>query len=228
MRAEGKNRRLVAYETPNSAVAEAYRTLRTNIQFASVTQDIKLLMVTSAGEGEGKSTTVSNLAVVMAQAGKRVLLVDCDLRKPTVHRTFFLENRIGLTNLLINQATIEDAVQETMQPGLSVVTSGAMPPNPAELLGSRRMRDLLANFGEHYDMVLVDSAPLLAVTDASLLANFVDGVLLVLRSGKVSRDDAKKAKAMLNHVGANLVGVVLNNKKVTSRRQVFGYEADEE
>jgi len=223
-----KGRHLISYENPKSPIAEAYRTLRTNIHFAGVQKEIHTLMVTSSGPGEGKSTTIANLGIVTAQAGKRVLLIDADLRKPTVHRTFGLSNRAGLTNILIGEAKPADLVHEVMQPGLEIMTSGPIPPNPAELLSSQRMHDLLEQLKDVYDMVLVDAPPILAVTDSQLLSTYADGVLLVLGSGKVLRDHAKKAKALLDHVGANVIGTVLNNKKVDSESYYYYYYGDKE
>jgi capsular exopolysaccharide synthesis family protein len=215
--------KLIALHEPKSPIAEAYRTMRTNIQFAGITKDLRTLMVTSSGPGEGKSTTIANLAIVLAQSGKKVLLIDADLRKPTVHRTFKLTNRLGLTNLLIGQSEMIDCVKETEQPRLDVITSGPIPPNPAELVGSQKMKNLLEQFKAAYDMVLIDSPPILAVTDAQLLSTNVDGVVMVLSAGHVLRDHAKKAKSLLEHVGANIVGAVLNNKKVDRESYYYYY-----
>ncbi|HEU4963698.1 MAG TPA: CpsD/CapB family tyrosine-protein kinase [Bacilli bacterium] len=220
-------RNLIALYQPKSPIAEAFRTLRTNIQFAGVSKDLRTMMVTSSGPGEGKSTTIANLAIVSAQAGKKVLLIDADLRKPTVHRTFNVSNRTGLTNMLIGQAEYGDCIRETGQIRLDVISSGPIPPNPAELLGSQRMKDLLEQLKEHYDMIYIDTPPILAVTDAQLLASHVDGVVLVLSAGKVLRDHAKKAKALLNNVGANVVGAVLNNKKVESESYYYYYYGED-
>jgi protein-tyrosine kinase len=220
--------RLLSFFEPKSPIAEAYRTLRTNIQFAGVSRNLHSLMVTSSGPGEGKSTTISNLAIVTAQAGKKVLLIDADLRKPTVHRTFSLSNRLGLTSLLIGQGERDEVVHHLEEYGIDVITSGPIPPNPAELLGSRSMKELLEVLKEQYDMVFIDSPPILAVTDAQLLATYVDGVLLVLSSGKVQREHAKKSKALLDHVGANVIGTVLNNKKINSESYYYYYYGENE
>jgi capsular exopolysaccharide synthesis family protein len=224
----GGARKLITHDHPKSPIAEAYRTLRTNIQFSSVNKEVNSLMVTSSGPGEGKSTTVANLAIVAAQSGKRVLLIDGDLRKPTVHRTFYCANPNGLTNVLIGQKRIDEVIQTIDYLGIDVVTAGPIPPNPAELLGSMRMKSLLQDLKERYDMVLVDAPPILAVTDAQLLSTYVDGVLLILGAGKVLRDHAVKAKSLLDHVGANVVGVVLNNKKVDSESYYYYYYGEGE
>ncbi|MGZ4107712.1 MAG: CpsD/CapB family tyrosine-protein kinase [Tumebacillaceae bacterium] len=216
-------RKLISFFEPKSPISEAYRTLRTNIQYAGITKELKALMVTSSGPEEGKSTTITNLAVVNAQAGKKVILVDGDLRKPVVHKTFGLSNRKGLTNLLIGEATFEDVVMETEVPGMFVLPAGPIPPNPAEILGSTRMKELIEQLKERYDIVLIDAPPILAVTDAQLLSTHVDGVVLVLGSRKVLREHAKKAKALLDRVGANVIGTVLNNKKVDSESYYYYY-----
>lgn len=215
--------KLICLYDPQSPIAEAYRTLRTNIQYAGVNKEIKSLMVTSAGPEEGKTTTIANLAVAVAQTDKKVLLIDGDLRKPNIHRSFQVSNRVGLTNLLIRQAQLDYVIQKMPGIELYLLTSGPVPPNPAELLGSQRMKELLEELKAQYDMVLIDTPPLLAVTDAQLLASYVDGVLLVLGSGKVLRDHAKKAKALLDHVGANVVGAVLNKKQMDSESYYYYY-----
>lgn len=215
--------KLICLYDPQSPIAEAYRTLRTNIQYAGVNKELKSLMVTSAGPEEGKTTTIANLAVAVAQTDKKVLLIDGDLRKPNIHRSFQVSNRVGLTNLLIRQAQLDYVIQKMPGIELYLLTSGPVPPNPAELLGSQRMKELLEELKAQYDMVLIDTPPLLAVTDAQLLASYVDGVLLVLGSGKVLRDHAKKAKALLDHVGANVVGAVLNKKQMNSESYYYYY-----
>jgi len=218
--------RLITREEPRSPVAEAYRTLRTNIQFAGVARDVSSLLVTSSVPAEGKTTTICNLAVTMAQGGKRVLLIDADLRKSSVHRVFELSNRAGLTTLLIREAEPGDVTQILEGvPGLHVITAGPTPPNPAELLGSRRMQELLEAFKGDYDLVLLDTSPVLAVTDAQVLSQIVGGVLLVVGSGSVNRDRLKKTKALLDRVRAPLIGAVLTRKKAEKGSE-YGYYMD--
>jgi protein-tyrosine kinase len=181
------------------------------------------MLVTSAGPGEGKSTTSANLAVVFAQQEKKVLFIDADLRKPTVHYTFRLDNHVGLTNVLTKQVSLEKAVQSTEQENLDVLTSGPIPPNPAELLGSRSMEELLEQAFTQYDLVLFDTPPVLAVTDAQILANLCDGIVLVVSSGKTEIEAAQKAKESLVNAKGKLLGVVLNNKKTKDSQYYYYY-----
>ncbi|MEI5907383.1 CpsD/CapB family tyrosine-protein kinase [Bacillus spongiae] len=207
-------RNLVAHLNPKSPISEQYRTLRTNIQFSVVDEEIHSIMVTSAGPGEGKSTTVANLAVVFAQQGKRVLLIDADMRKPTAHYTFNLGNGIGLTNVLMRQVTLQEASQETFVPNLDLLACGPIPPNPAELLSSKSMKRFLKGVYDEYDLVLFDSPPLLAVTDAQVIANQVSGTILVASSEETHRDALVKAKESLVTAKAKILGVVLNNLNI--------------
>ncbi|HWO77450.1 MAG TPA: CpsD/CapB family tyrosine-protein kinase [Bacillus sp. (in: firmicutes)] len=208
-----QSRSLITHINPRSPIAEQYRTMRTNIQFTQVDQTIRSLMVTSSGPAEGKSTTVANLAVVFAQQGKKVLVVDADMRKPTVHYTFRLNNTLGLTNILTKQATLEEAINDSLIENLFVMTSGPVPPNPAELLGSSAMENLLAELYKQFDLVIFDTPPVLAVTDAQILANQCNGTILVVSSGKTEIDYANKSKELLLNAKGKLLGVVLNNKK---------------
>lgn len=209
-----KTDRLLYLNDPKSAFAEAYRTLRTNIRYSTVNRELRTLMITSSAAGEGKTTTAANLALAMAQEGQRVLLIDGDLRHPSLHRFFSISNEVGLTDLLIRTQETGAVIRRFPKAGLDVITAGGLPPNPAELLGSERMGELLRQFHGEYDIVLLDSPPILPVTDGQLLSRLVDGVLLVLRAGEVRREHAKKAKHLLDHVGANVIGAVLNGKKL--------------
>lgn len=195
-----------------SGIAEAYRMLRTNIRFASVDERLRTLVVTSPKPSEGKSTTVANLAVVMAQEGNRTILIDADLRKPVLHKIFNLTRQTGLTTALVEHETpVAQYLQETEIKGLRVLTTGPIPPNPSELLGSKRMGELLKELQEDADIILIDSAPVLAVADTSLLASTVNGVLLVVRANNTNFDATQAALEQLVSVQANLIGFVMND-----------------
>lgn len=201
---------LITLEESKSQISEAYRTLRTNIQFTGVDSQIRKLLITSAGRREGKSTTVANLAVSMAQAGKSVLVIDADLRNPSQHKLFGLDNKQGLSIALLQNQDYQTYFRDTAVSGVRVLTGGFIPPNPAELVGSNRMKRLLAEATEQFDIVLIDTPPIIAVTDAAILAQEVDGVVLVMASGEVNKEYAKLAKELLDKVGAKILGAVLN------------------
>ncbi|GFR36689.1 CpsD/CapB family tyrosine-protein kinase [Thermobrachium celere] len=208
-------------KNPKSPISESYRTLRTNIQFSSFDKEIKTIVITSSAPREGKSTTIGNLALVMAQSGKRVLLIDCDLRKPTVHKKFRLSNQIGLTNILIEDKN-PFAVMQRYNDNLFILTSGVLPPNPAEVVASNKLKKFIEDMRSHFDYILIDSPPVIAVTDAQILSSFLDGVILVVSSGEAEKELVKKAKDLLDKVNANILGVVLNKLELKSRKG-YGY-----
>jgi non-specific protein-tyrosine kinase len=213
---------LIALREPRSPIVEAFRSLRTNIQFAGVDQPIRTLLVTSAGPTEGKSTIAANLAVVMSQAGIKVALVDCDLRRPTVHKQFDLSNRTGLTDIMLQDTSQWNGVmQATGVSNLSVVLSGSLPPNPSELLGSKRMQQFIAHLHKSCDMVIIDAPPLLAVTDALVLSSLTDGVLLVIDNGATRIGEAAQGKTQLDQAGARVLGVVMN--KIPTGHRGYSY-----
>ncbi|MCM3640616.1 CpsD/CapB family tyrosine-protein kinase [Priestia aryabhattai] len=216
-------RRLLAHNNPKDPVTEQYRTIRTNIQFSGADEEIKSLVLTSSGSSEGKSTTAANLAIVYSQQGLNVLLVDGDLRKPTAHYTFRLENHTGLTNVLTRQFALGQAVQSTEVPNLYVLTSGPIPPNPAELLASKQMGEVLGEMNEQFDMVIFDTPPVLAVADAQILANQVDASILIVSSSKTEKDAALKAKDLLAQAKSKLLGAVLNNRKIEKGNYYYYY-----
>ncbi|RDY90758.1 CpsD/CapB family tyrosine-protein kinase [Bacillus amyloliquefaciens] len=197
-----------------SLVAEQYRTIRTNIEFSSVQTHLRSILVTSSVPGEGKSFSAANLAAVFAQQEKKVLLVDADLRKPTIHETYQLENVQGLTNVLVGNTSLSETVQKTLIDNLYVLTSGPTPPNPAELLSSKAMGELIQEMYSRYSLVIFDSPPLLAVADGQILANQTDGSVLVVLSGKTKMDTVQKAKDALQQSKAKLLGALLNKKKI--------------
>ena len=208
------NRResLITVTHPHSPVSEAYRILRTNLEFSSLDKPIRTMVVTSAGPDEGKSTTLANLAVTIAQGGKKVILADCDLRRPRQHEIFGLDNDAGLTTMVVDDEALENPpLRETGVPNLWLLPSGPLPPNPSELLGSRRMEEIIAVLTQRADMVLFDAPPVIAVIDAVVLGSKVDGVLLVINAGGTKRDHAQRAKAQLEKVNVRVIGAVLNN-----------------
>lgn len=216
-------RKLITAHNPKSPVSEQFRTIRTNIQFASIDKEMKTIMVTSTGPGEGKSTTAANLSVVFAQQGRNVLLVDADLRKPTVHYTFNLTNTFGFTSVLTRQIPLDEAIAETNISGLSLLPSGPVPPNPSELLGSVAMETFIKMVGEQFDVVIFDTPPALAVTDAQILSNKCDGTILVVSSGKTETEAAIKAKELLVASKGKIIGAVLNNKKLSDTNYYYYY-----
>jgi polysaccharide biosynthesis transport protein len=219
--------RLAALLNPRSGVAEAYRTLRTNIEFASVDAPIRTLLVTSSMPGEGKTITAANLAVVFAQAGRRVLLVDADLRKPGVHPVFDLPNAHGLTTLLRSDEAILDAIaHQTEQANLRILTTGPLPPNPTELLGSQRMRTILDRLKAGGDLVIFDSPPLQAVTDSAILSSFLDGTLLVIDARRGRRRAVLQGREALARAGASVLGAVLNRIPARARSGYGQYYGD--
>ena len=219
----GNMRHLIAQTNPKSPISEQYRTVRTNIQFASVDEEIRSLLVTSSAPGEGKSSTTANLAIVYAQQGKRVLLIDADLRKPTIHYTFRLDNLRGLSNVLVGEIPLEDAIHQSEVNNLDVMSCGPIPPNPAELLASRKMEKILAEAKLTYDIILFDTPPVLAVTDAQILAKIVDGSILVVRSGETEIEPAQKAKEAVAPAKAKLLGVVLNGREKKQSNYYYYY-----
>lgn len=215
----------VVERKPKSVVSEAYRTLRTNIQYSSFDKQIKTLLVTSAEAAEGKSTVSGNLALAFAQNGNKVIIIDCDLRKPSVHKNFKISNLSGLSEVLIGKAQIEDVVQSRNE-NLDILTSGKIPPNPSEMLASSAMTSLIEKLKEKYDIVILDSAPIGAVTDAQILATKVDGSILVTRAERTKRDVVLEAKSSLEKVGANILGCVLHAVKNTKGKYYYYYGSD--
>lgn len=201
---------LIVNKNAKSPVTEAFRTLRTNIQFSNVDKDIKTIVITSSGPSEGKSLVSSNLAVTMGQVDKKILLIDADLRKPKVHEVFSLSNEDGLTTVLVEGLDYKEVVISTGIGSLDILTSGPIPPNPAEILGSNKMKSFLENIKEDYDIILIDSPPVGMVTDAAVLSTICDGVIIVSAAGQAIINAAINAKELLEKVNANIIGVVMN------------------
>jgi capsular exopolysaccharide synthesis family protein len=219
-----KSTRLVTVEAPKSPPAEAYRTIRTNIGFLSKTSGLKIITVTSPGIGEGKTTTTANLAVTLARSGKRVIAIGCDLRKPRLHTFFGLRNDRGLTNLLVDGLSVPDVARRVDGiDTLRVITSGPVPHNPAELLGSDEMEALIEELRRFADYVVFDTAPVLAVSDGPVLASKTDGVVLVADATSTHRSAIRAAREQLEQVGANIVGAVFNNFDPSKAKSYPGY-----
>lgn len=206
---KGEKRRLAIVQAPGSSTAEAYRVLRNSLDFVNFQHDMKTLLVTSAAPGEGKSTVAANLAVALAQAGKKVVLVSVDFRRPTTQQFFSVNNMIGLSDVLLGTHSLKAALQRPGDEQLLVLTSGKMPPNPSELLGSTKMEEVVNALGDWGEWVIIDSPPLLAVADPAAVARWADGVLMVSQAGVTTRDAASKATEMLAKVGARTIGVVI-------------------
>ncbi len=200
---------LITLTDPRSPVSEAYRTLRTNLSFYSLDNPVKTLVVTSAEPNEGKTTTAANLAVTMAQAGNKTILVDCDLRRPSLHEYFNMNSKVGFTEAILQDDVLP--LQETGVENLRILTSGTKPPNPADLLGSKKTDALIKVLEESADFVIFDAPPVIVVTDAVVLGAKVDGVLLVLQAGKSRRDHAERAKQILEQAKVRIVGATLTN-----------------
>ena len=213
-----KTAKLVSVASPQSATAEAYRTLRTSMQFVGIDHTIKVTQVTSPNPGEGKSTTLANLGVQLSRTGRRVVLVDCDLRKPRLHEFFDVSNDVGFTSILLGDATVADALSPVKgERNLVVVPSGPVPPNPSELLSAKRTQEVLQMLGEQADFVLVDSPPVLPVSDSLVLSRLVDATILVIAAGATTRRGAHRAYEQLEQIDAPLIGVVLNSVETGTR-----------
>ena len=207
---------------PRAPVAEAFRSLRTNIQFASVDTPLRSILVTSPSPADGKSTVAVNLGVVLAQSGRKVVILDADLHRPKIHKIIRLANRRGLSDLFVqNQVNLDGAVQKTEIQNYYALTSGSLPPNPSELLGSGKMVDIIHQLEDQAELVIIDTPPLLAVTDACVLAPRVDGVLLIIKPGVTKLAACKQAVEQLRHVGAKILGVVLNEIEIKRSRYYY-------
>nr|WP_089740682.1 CpsD/CapB family tyrosine-protein kinase [Gracilibacillus ureilyticus] len=216
-------RQLITKLNPRSPISEQYKTVRTNLQFASVDGELNSLLITSSGPAEGKSTITANLAVVFAQQGKKVLLIDADMRKPTLHYTFQMDNLQGLSSVLVGGYTLDESIISSEISGLDLLACGPIPPNPSELLGSKKMEQLVEEAVAQYDLVIFDTPPVLAVTDAQILGNLCEGVVMIVRSKQTEYESAQRAKELLDKGNAKLLGVVLNDKEIKRGSQYYYY-----
>ncbi|MBS5981037.1 CpsD/CapB family tyrosine-protein kinase [Clostridium butyricum] len=200
---------LIVESRPKSAEAEAYKTLRTNVQYSSISKKIKTLLVTSADSKDGKSTVCSNLGVTFSQNGQSVIILDCDFRKPSIHKFFNISNSAGITDILLGEEKLEETIQH-YNSNTDILTAGNIPPNPSEILGSQSMINLLSFLSERYDIVIIDSPPVGVVTDAQIISASVDGTLVVIRAEETKAKRVTEAVNLLKKVDANIIGMVLN------------------
>lgn len=210
----------IVEKEPKSIAAESYRTLRTNLQYSSFDKEYKVIVVTSSEPGEGKSTTAGNLAISLAQGEKKVILIDCDLRKPSLHKRFKVSNIMGLSDVLIGREVIETAGSKYKQ-NLTILTAGKIPPNPAEMLGSKAMTALLKELQQEFDYVILDTPPVQAVTDSQILSTKADGVILVVKAEMTKKESVQNSINLLKKVNAHIIGTVLNG--VDNKRNKYYY-----
>ena len=217
------NDMLIVKNKPRSYISEAYRTLRTNIKFSSLGKPLNTIMITSAVPQEGKTINTVNLALTIAESGKKVIIVDADLRVPLIHKVFNSDSKPGLTNVLVGNKKLSEVIKraDEINSNLYYIASGPIPPNPSELLGSDKMKTVIEELKQQADTIIFDSPPTIGLADSLVLANQVDGVVLILNAGMVTRDTAKQAKALLEKAKAKILGVVLN--KVDIKREGYYY-----
>ena len=214
--------KIISYTNPKSPIAEAYRSIRTNIEFSNIDKHIKIITITSTQPNEGKSTVISNLAAAFASLeNKRVLIIDGDLRNPSVHKMFGVSNLNGITDILLGEKDVDKCLEKTKIKGLDILKVGKVPPNPSEMLQSNKMRNFIEVIKEYYDYVFIDAPPVGVVADASIISQYSDGVILLVGSNETDIDAAKVSKERLESVGANILGVVLN--KFESEGSAYGY-----
>ena len=214
--------KIISYTNPKSPIAEAYRSIRTNIEFSNIDKNIKIITITSTQPNEGKSTVISNLAAAFASLeNKRVLIIDGDLRNPSVHKMFGVSNLNGITDILLGEKDVDKCLEKTKIKGLDILKVGKVPPNPSEMLQSNKMRNFIEVIKEYYDYVFIDAPPVGVVADASIISQYSDGVILLVGSNETDIDAAKVSKERLENVGANILGVVLN--KFESEGSAYGY-----
>ena len=207
---------------PKSCGAEAYRELKSNIQYSAFDKKYKSIVVTSPLPGEGKSTTASNLALAFSQGGKKVLLLDCDMRKPTLHKKFKISNINGLSDILVGDKVLKD-VAKKYNSNLTILTGGKIPPNPSEMLESKIMENFIEEMKNYYDYIIIDTAPINIVTDAKNLAAVADGVVLVVKARSTKRNDIIQSIESINKVNGKIIGTVLNAKKQKANKYSYYY-----
>ncbi len=215
---------IIMDKNPRTPIAESFRSLRTSVEHTMSKQDLKTILFTSAKPQEGKTTIATNLAIAFAQIGKKVLMIDADLRKPTLHHVFNKPNRGGLSNVLSGQLHIQEVIRETYVVNLEIITSGPIPSSPSEILASDRMSDVLSELKPFYDLIIVDTSPILGLSDGQILSAKCDGVYIVIQFGSTGRSDLQEAIRNLELVQANLLGTILNKVKLKpSDQYAYGY-----
>lgn len=219
--------RITSLEKPQSNISEAYRTIRTGIEFSNLDKDLKIICITSSKKDEGKTTVLSNLGVSFAKIDKKVLLIDADLRNPSISKMFDTSNTQGLMDILLGKRNIQDCVKKTKQENLYILTGGTIPPNPAEVLSSKKMSEFIESIKDEYDYIFIDSPPVGVVSDASIISAYSDGVIFVVGANEVDSNLAKIAKERLDSVKANIVGVILNKFKADTNSEYYNYYYNE-
>ena len=217
----------ITSKMPKSISAEAYRSLRTSIKFSSVDKPIKTIVVTSSIPGEGKSTISGNLAITLSQSGARVLLIDCDLRKPSIHKKFREVNDLGLTDILVDKCSLKDVIKK-IDEYLFMITAGTIPPNPSEIVGSNSMEDLIKELSLSFDYIVMDTPPVIPVTDPLLLAAKSDATIIVVRARKTKEKIIRQAYDELIKVNSNIIGSILNDSETKTNNSYYEYYAEED
>ncbi|MDY3001330.1 CpsD/CapB family tyrosine-protein kinase [Romboutsia timonensis] len=215
--------RIISVRSPKSPIAEAYRSIRTSIEFSNLDKELKVINITSSAQNEGKSTVIANLAVSFANLDKKVLIMEGDLRNPSVHRMFNISNIEGITDILLGNKSFTECVHCTGVRNLHVLTCGAVPPNPSEMLSSKKIKEFVESLRDYYDYVFIDAPPIGIVTDAGIISSYTDGCIFVVGSGEAEIEMAKVSKERLEKVGANILGVVLNKFEVNSHYNYYNY-----
>ena len=219
--------KITSLEKTQSNISEAYRTIRTGIEFSNLDKDLKIICITSSKKDEGKTTVLSNLGVSFAKIDKKVLLIDADLRNPSISKMFDTSNTQGLMDILLGKKNIQDCVKKTKQENLYILTGGTIPPNPAEVLSSKKMSEFIESIKDEYDYIFIDSPPVGVVSDASIISAYSDGVIFVVGANEVDSNLAKIAKERLDSVKANIVGVILNKFKTDTNSEYYNYYYNE-
>ena len=219
--------RIISLRKPKSPIAESYRLIRSSIEFSNVDKDLKVICVTSSIQNEGKSTVMSNLAVSFAKLDKKVLIIEGDLRNPSIHKMFNISNINGLTDILLEKKNFTECVHCNLVENLHILTCGKIPINPSEMLSSKKIRSFIDELREHYDYIFIDAPPVGIVTDAGIISTYTDGCILVVGSGEVDVEMARLSKERLEKVGANILGVVLNKFEHKGNTEYYSYYEDD-